>query len=560
MTDFSTFLATLGQFHFIRPWWLLMLLPFALLFYRRWKFDDNGLKWQKRLPEHLRRALTVGESGLKKQLPLILLATMTLLVIIICAGPTWKKEASPFGEDKTPLIIVLDSSETMLQKDLPPSRLERSKQKISDLLSMRDGGKNALITYAGSAHLAMPLTQDIEVFKPMLAAISPEVFPVQGKSAQAALPLIEKQLTDQEMPASILWITDSMTPADNQAISDFFAKRDDQLLILGAGDPNRTSEIPFDLESLKDLASDANASLTQISVDQSDLQWLLSKIAFHEQVNPKNQQPWKDMGYYLLYPVVLIYLLWFRRGWLVKWSLVLVLAQWSYLPTPVYANPITTSKSDAALAEEAATQNVELTLWDKTKQAWMDLWLTPDQQGQYYFNNEEYAKAAQHFVDPLWRGVALYYAADYKNAQTVFMLKQDKVMLFNASMALARQREYVAARGLLRKLAKDYPDDQAIAKNLAEIERIIQEANDFSASQTDGESTSFELPDDQPQTSDGADEEVSQEKMEEEKLTADDIIGDPSLADKWLERVEADPKLFMRSKFSIQYHQSQEAK
>ncbi|MGB2079093.1 MAG: hypothetical protein ACPHV3_04850, partial [Vibrio sp.] len=53
--------------------------------------------------------------------------------------------------------------------------------------------------------------------------------------------------------------------------------------------------------------------------------------------------------------------------------------------------------------------------------------------------------------------------------------------------------------------------------------------------------------------------ETSESKMEEVKPTAEDIIGDPAVADKWLQRVEADPKQFLKAKFSIQYRQGQEA-
>lgn len=116
------------NFHFIRPWWLISFVPFALIIFLRWRYDAQP-EWSDILPTHLRDALTIGEQGWKKQLPLKLLALCIAIGIITCAGPSWQREASPFGEDKASMVVVLDNSQSMLEKDLPPSRLERSKQK-----------------------------------------------------------------------------------------------------------------------------------------------------------------------------------------------------------------------------------------------------------------------------------------------------------------------------------------------------------------------------------------------------------------------------------------------
>lgn len=87
------------------------------------------------------------------------------------------------------------------------------------------------------------------------------------------------------------------------------------------------------------------------------------------------------------------------------------------------------------------------------------------------------------------------------------------------------------------------------------MQGIVDEVNRMSESQkgtTDGPEESFELGDDKPKTGDGADEEVDASMMKEEKLNANEILGSQELADKWLRRVEADPKYFLRAKFQLQ--------
>ncbi|GAM75204.1 TPR domain protein in aerotolerance operon [Vibrio ishigakensis] len=135
------------QFHFIRPLWLLAFVPLAVVVYLRFKDDAEG-GWQNQLPEHLKKALTIEDQGWRKQLPLKVLVVVTSLAILVCAGPTWQRAPSPFGEDKASLVVMLDANSSMLEKDVAPDRLARAKQKIRDLLGLRQGGKTALIAYA----------------------------------------------------------------------------------------------------------------------------------------------------------------------------------------------------------------------------------------------------------------------------------------------------------------------------------------------------------------------------------------------------------------------------
>lgn len=83
--------------HLLRPWWLLAYLPLIAIMVLRWRMDEAG-NWQRRLPAHLRKALTLGETGWKKNLPLKALALLMGLAILICTGPTWSREPSPLAK------------------------------------------------------------------------------------------------------------------------------------------------------------------------------------------------------------------------------------------------------------------------------------------------------------------------------------------------------------------------------------------------------------------------------------------------------------------------------
>ena len=120
----------------------------------------------------------------------------------------------------------------------------------------------------------------------------------------------------------------------------------------------------------------------------------------------------------------------------------------------------------------------------------------------------------------------------------------------------------MAARNLYRALAKDTQSADMAEKathNYQVMQSLVDEINRFSESQkgtTDGPEESIELADN-PQTADGADETTTSELMLKETLNAREILGSEELADKWLSRVEADPKNFLRNKFQIQLRDTQ---
>jgi Ca-activated chloride channel family protein len=270
------------------------------------------------------------------------------------------------------------------------------------------------------------------------------------------------------------------------------------------------------------------------------------------QLNGESSMPWKDMGYSLLLPMAFIMLLWFRKGWLVQWCVV------GLVVTGTMYSPGTLAKTVSLTAEKPVVVE-SITMLDKTVQWWWDLWLTPDQQGQRLLNQQEYLEAAKHFNDPMRRGAAYYYARDFKLAHSAFLQAESNLGLYNAASALARQREYLAARDLLEVLSEK-PDISAelrseIEHNLLVINGIVEEVNRTSESQsgtTDGPEESIELDSDKPRTGDGAEEITAAELMLKETLNANEILGSQELADKWLKRVEADPKYFLKAKFQIQ--------
>ena len=200
-------------FHLLRPLWLLALIPVAAIFAMLLWRQNPRAQWGRVIAPHLLQHLIVQPGQGRGVSPLYLVTAGLVLGIVALSGPTWRRELPPFVEDKAPLMIVLALSTSMDQADVAPTRLERAKQKIRDLLGARAGARSGLIAYAGTAHLVMPLTDDSSVIEPFLAALATGLMPEDGKNATAAVSLATQFLAAEPVAGTILVVADDLDEA-----------------------------------------------------------------------------------------------------------------------------------------------------------------------------------------------------------------------------------------------------------------------------------------------------------------------------------------------------------
>jgi Ca-activated chloride channel family protein len=317
------FLTSLQQFHFLRPAWLLLLLPAAVLMWSVYQRSDSLRSWKKIVKPHLLEHLLIREGGDEgRWRPVFLLGIGWLVGILALAGPSWQKQDSPFSEDLAAMFIVIKVSPDMQAKDIQPSRLQRSVLKIHDLLALKRDIRTGLVAYAGSAHLVMPLTSDAGIINNFAAALEPDIMPVPGDEAAEAIELASQRLRNAAVPGSIVLITDAIDASQADALEQVYQEYGTQvhILAMAAG-----SEVippadsypapPLELGSLKLAARALGGSVTVVSNDKTDVESLSAKVERSiSQVASQEGQQWRDSGYYLLVLLALIMLFFFREG------------------------------------------------------------------------------------------------------------------------------------------------------------------------------------------------------------------------------------------------------
>lgn len=532
----------IAAFHFLRPGWLL-LIPLALAIHWLWHRHSNPVaRWGRLIAPHLLHALLVGHKSDFRLKPVHLVTLSLVCAGIAVAGPSWEKEQPPFSQDKAPMVVAVDLSRSMDATDIAPTRLERVKQKIHDLALLRPGARTGLVVYAGSAHMVVPPSEDPAILQIFLDALSTDLMPpvadnMAGKNAAAALAEAEHMLGKEDAPGTLLFFTDGFDAKQIPAFRAVSEKGAHQILLIAVGTdqggPLRNADGGvavdgsgrpvtgrFDGKSLKQLSDDADVPLASLTLDNDDMEWVQRRAQKHlQQIETADSAlRWKESGYWLSFPLAMLAALWFRRGWVVRWGAAVFVLATLVNPAPA----------------EAASSSVQPVI---------DLFMTPDQQGRWYFERGNYAKAAEHFADPMWKGLAYSRAAQYQAALGEFARLDTAQGYFEMGNCYARLHHYpeaVKAYDLALQTQQRFPEAEANRKLVAAL--IKQDKEDEESE----EGTDIKPDDIKFDNKSGKGKEVQVNAKQLRKQNAE----------MWMRNLQTSPADFLRVKFRIQAAES----
>jgi Ca-activated chloride channel family protein len=299
------------EFHFLRPYWLLALPPVVILWWTIWCRQDRVAAWSRVVDPHLLKHLLVGRRARARLRPVHLLLAAWLVAVIAVSGPTWRRKPAPFADDKAGLVVLLKVSGTMNATDVQPTRLERAKHKLRDLLAQREGAATGLVVYSGSAHLVMPLTRDHRIITAMIEDLTPDLMPADGDALAEAVEAAETLFARAGTSGSVVVMADGIATAQVDAIRARPVAIPVQVLAVQA------ASAPIDAGTER-LAGAIRAPLERLTVDQADVERLArrarSRIA---SVDAESDPRWRDDGYSLVPLVALCALAWSRKGWVI---------------------------------------------------------------------------------------------------------------------------------------------------------------------------------------------------------------------------------------------------
>ena len=541
------------QFHFLRPGWLLLLLPLALLLWRLLRLRHGGAGWRGVVDPGLLPHLLAGDDRPLRDLGRGLPALAALLGIVALAGPTWERLPQPTFHDERALVIALDLSRSMDAADVRPSRLVRARHKVADLLAARRGGQSALVVYAGDAFAVTPLTDDVDTILALLPALETGLMPAQGTRGGRALAQARELLANAGVGSGdILLITDGLDDEAMPAIDELKSQTPGlRLSVLAIGtadggpiplarggflkdDDGAIVIATLEAAPLREAARRGGGVYAPLTADNRDVDAILAlagepAAAAAGRRSDLSADLWRELGPGLLLLALPLAALAFRRG-------VLLL-----LPLALLIQP-----GDAEALD------------------WASLWRNDDQRAAELFAAGRHDEAAAVFADPAWRAAARYRAGDYERAlEELDPLRGDEA-LYNRGTTLARLGRYDEALEAYARLLERNPGHADGAHNKQAIEDWLrrEQTPRQQGSQAEQSRESGSEPQDDDRQGPGQPGETG--RMPQEAEPGEDMQAavaereeqlSEQAAKQWLRRIPDDPGGLLRRKFRHQYRQ-----
>lgn len=170
----------------------------------------------------------------------ILICLSLVFIIISLARPRWGFEWRDVQRSGSDIIIALDLSTSMLATDIQPTRLERAKREIVDLLGLLKGDRIGIVAFAGVSFVYTPLTVDYRLADMFIKQLSLKLMPVQGTAIGDALTrsmeALEKASSADSKGKSIILITDGEDQgADLVAVAKKAKEKEIKIFAVGIG-------------------------------------------------------------------------------------------------------------------------------------------------------------------------------------------------------------------------------------------------------------------------------------------------------------------------------------
>jgi len=460
-----------SHFHFENNYWFLglLIIPIVWLLYNFYYQTNANTKdlekfADKHLIPHLLRTSKTGQISVWRSL--ILGSVLWSCLMAAMAGPRWDfKEVGSYKEDQS-LLILLDLSKSMDATDISPSRLIRGRQEIENIITMSKGVKIGLVGFAADAHMIAPITDDMNNIRHLLPLLGTDLVFVQGTKISPALKTAQSMLlAEPGNNKSILIITDGgFADPDALELAGELANKGIIIHTLGVAtdagvnflNPDgslvkRNDQVmisKLEKDKLIALSAAANGQYFDTSYTNTNAQKLLQLIknrTFGAGEEYHQIRHWEERFYIFVFPVLLIILLWFRKGFAFPIILLILL---------------TPSHQAQALNEV-----------DR-------LFLNKEQFAKKAFEEvDDVDTALSTFDDPYKRGVAYYKAGKFKQAEQEFRKNTRPEVresaLYNLANSLAHQNKLEEAIETYKTLLKENPNHEKTRHNMGVVQAMI---------------------------------------------------------------------------------------
>lgn len=196
--------------HLLRPWVLWLIAPAIAITFGLLRFGAHRRlgALSRFISERMLGRAGRSDSASRRLIKETMVCLAALLIGAALAGPRWGVEVSQATSQAEDVVFVLDTSRSMLVKDMRPSRLERAKSSISSFVRRKGTGSVGLVAFSGQAFLQCPLTRDYDSFFRTLNETDTRSIPVSGTDIARALEEAEGAFAANRNRKLVIILTD----------------------------------------------------------------------------------------------------------------------------------------------------------------------------------------------------------------------------------------------------------------------------------------------------------------------------------------------------------------
>jgi Ca-activated chloride channel family protein len=231
--------------------WFLFVVPAVLIPAYVWCFWRKARALHVLASHEMLKKINFSVSLKRQIFKAVLLVAAFISIVIALTEPRWNPKPQQIKRKGRDIVILLDTSRSMLAEDIRPNRLERSKLAIQDLLEGLKGDRIAIITFAGNATVKCPLTQDYAFVRMSLADITTESTSRGGTMIGDAIRKATKEVFDQQSRQykDIILITDGEEHEGQGSFpvqaAEKAAEEGIRIIAIGLGDEVQGARIPI---------------------------------------------------------------------------------------------------------------------------------------------------------------------------------------------------------------------------------------------------------------------------------------------------------------------------
>ena len=248
---------------------LLLLFGGVLAYGFRQRDALLGRFAASRLLEQLTEQASVTRTWIKAGCILLAVLAIGIALARPQLGVEWS-ERKARGLD---IVFILDSSKSMLATDLRPTRLDRAKLAIIDLVERLEGDRIGLIAFAGQAFLQTPPTLDYSAFHESLNAIDPNIMTSGGSDLGNAINEATEAFPSENNVKVVVLLTDGEDLSGNAATAAVTAREDGiQVFAIGIGTPEGEYLRIRNEQGIEEFVRDSSGQPVLSKLDEGTLQ------------------------------------------------------------------------------------------------------------------------------------------------------------------------------------------------------------------------------------------------------------------------------------------------